>query len=129
MQKALEGLKVIDLAQLMAGPGVSLYLGDQGADVIKIEPLRGDASRHLMTNGFLKENSPIFMVFNRNKRGIALDINTPEGKEILLKLIAQADVLITNIRASVAERQGLDYPALQAVNPRLIYASISGYGT
>lgn len=129
MQKALEGLKVIDLAQLMAGPGVSLYLGDQGADVIKIEPLRGDASRHLATNGFLKENSPIFMVFNRNKRGIALDINTPEGKEILLKLIAQADVLITNIRGSVAERQGLDYPALQAVNPRLVYASISGYGT
>jgi crotonobetainyl-CoA:carnitine CoA-transferase CaiB-like acyl-CoA transferase len=128
MQYALEGLRVIDLAQLMAGPGVSFYLGDQGADVIKVEPRGGDVSRRMASNSFLGENGRTFMVFNRSKRGMTLDIQKPEGKEVLSKLIMQSDVLISNFRNSTALRLGLDYPSVQAMNPRLIYASVTGYG-
>lgn len=113
----------------MAGPGTSVYLGDLGADVIKIEPHKGgDGSRALSTNGYLKENSRMFMAFNRNKRSVALDIHKPEGKKVLLELITRSDVLITNMRPSVVGRLGLGYPTLRELNPRLIYAQISGYG-
>ena len=129
MMKALEGIRVIDQTQALAGPYCSMMLGDMGADVIKIErPGIGDQSR---TWGppFIDTESTYYLAVNRNKRGITLNIASPEGREILYKLIDSADVFMTNI-ATVAslKKNGLDYETLSRRNPRLIYASISGYG-
>jgi crotonobetainyl-CoA:carnitine CoA-transferase CaiB-like acyl-CoA transferase len=130
MASALEGIRVVDLAQHMAGPGTSMYLADQGADVIKIEPPgKGDSARRLGMTAYVRENSRVFMSFNRNKKSITLDVRTPRGQEILHKLIAVADVLVHNLRTSTAERLGLGYDALAAQYPRLIYASVTAYGT
>ncbi len=130
MTYALEGIQVIDLAQMWAGPGVSMYLGDQGAAVIKVEPrLTGDSSRTLGSTPFLAENSLSYMVLNRNKRSVTLDIRTPEGREVLLKLVERADVIIENFRPGVAERLGIGYEDLNRINPRIIYGSVTGYGT
>jgi crotonobetainyl-CoA:carnitine CoA-transferase CaiB-like acyl-CoA transferase len=107
-----------------------MYLGDQGAEVIKIEPWpKGDSSRGSGTNDFLKENSRSFMVLNRNKRSIVVDIRKPQGREIVLKLTKQADVMVGNFRPGAAERLGIGYDTLSAINPRLIYASVTAYGT
>ena len=127
---ALEGIRVIDLSQGQAGPGSSMYLADQGADVIKIEPPRGgDSNRSESNDPVLANNSPRFMVMNRNKRGITLDIRQPQGKSVLFRLLEQTDVFITNIRAQAALRLGIDYEALHKLHPRLIYGHITGYGT
>ncbi len=129
MTAPLCGLKVIDQTQALAGPYCAMMLGDLGADVIKIErPGVGDQSR---TWGppFIGTESTYYLAVNRNKRGMALNITAPAGREILNKLLDGADVFMTNI-ATVAslKKYGLDYETLRARNPRLIYASISGYG-
>lgn len=128
MERALEGIRVIDLSQHLAGPGACMYLADQGADVIKVEPPEGDAARRYLSSAFLRENSPIFLALNRNKRSIALDIQKPSGGAVLTRLIEQADVLIHNLRGGATRKLGLGYPELRRVNPRLIYARISAYG-
>lgn len=128
MEGALSGIRVIDLAQHLAGPGTCMYLADQGADVIKIEPrLTGDASRRGGSR-FTAGNGPTFLVLNRNKRSLTLDIREPRGREVLFKLIEGADVLVHNMRARVARKLGITYDDLRAINPRLVYAHISAFG-
>ena len=124
--KALEGLRVIDLTQAMAAPFCSMNLADMGADVIKVEPptgedmRRGSASR----NG----HSGTFLTINRSKRGITLDLKQPAGVQIIHRLVRTADVFVQNYRPGAARRLGVDYETLAAINPRLIYCSISGFG-
>ena len=124
---ALDGIRVIDQTQVMAGPSCSMLLGDMGADVIKVEPPDGEASR---TQGYelAPGVSAAFVAINRNKRGMTLDLKRDEGVAILKKLAATADILVENYRPGVAERLGVDYETLKAINPRLIYCSISGFG-
>ena len=126
--KPLEGLRVIDLTQAMAGPFCTMNFADMGADVIKIEPPgEGEPTRQL---GAVQKNghSATFMTMNRGKRDLAVDLKRPEGIEIMKRLAATADVFVQNYRPGVAERLGLGYAALAAVNARLIYCSVSGFG-
>lgn len=126
----LEGIKVIEMATYIAAPGAGGILADWGADVIKIEPLSGCPMRYTMKNvgaDHLK-GSPIFDLDNRGKKGIALNTATPEGVEAVKRLVKDADVFLTNVRPGGLERSGLDYAALSAINPRLVYATVSGYG-
>jgi formyl-CoA transferase len=124
---ALAGLRVVDQTQVMAGPSCSMLLADMGADVIKIEPPEGEASRR---QGYqvVPGVSAAFVAINRNKRGITLDLKQPDGVQILKKLVATADVLVENYRPGVARRLGVDYETLKTLNPRLVYCSISGFG-
>jgi len=123
---ALQGLRVIDLTQVMAGPFCSMLLADMGAEVIKVEPLEGEATRH--EREIAPGVSGSFLAVNRGKRGMAVDLKAPEGVAILRRLAAGADVLVENYRPGAAKRLGLDYESLRAVNPRLVYCSISGFG-
>jgi len=126
---AFEGIKVIDTAINYAGPTISTYLADQGADVIKVERRGvGDTSRRSGNTPFLKLNSRHFMAINRGKRSITLDITKPEGQEIIHELARRADVFTDNFRPGVMDRLGMGYAALSALNPRLIYASLTAYG-
>jgi crotonobetainyl-CoA:carnitine CoA-transferase CaiB-like acyl-CoA transferase len=131
MTLALEGIRVVDLARGIAGPTTSMYLGDQGAEVIKIEPPPdGDPSRSGRdASPFLQGNGLGFMVKNRNKKSLLLDIRKAEGRDVLLKLLQTSDVVVVNFREAAGKRLGLDYASLHERNPRLIYASVSGYGT
>ena len=130
MAYALEGIRVLDLAQHVAGPTTSMYLADQGADVIKVEAWpKGDSSRGSNTTAFLKENGRGFMVINRNKRSIVLDIRKPQGNDVLRRLLKDADVIVLNFRRAAAKRLGVDYETLSALNPRLVYATLSAFGT
>lgn len=123
---ALSGTRVLELASYVSGPYAGLLLADLGADVIKIEePERGDPFRGWGENNY----SPTFCGLNRNKRSVALDLGTDEGQTALVRLIATADVLIENYRPGVAERLGFGYDAAQALNPRLVHCSISGFGS
>ena len=123
----LDGLKVVDLTEHMAGPYCTMILADMGADVIKIErPGSGDTSRAMGDGG---ERNPYFRYINRNKKSVTLDYKSPRGKEILLRLVAGADVLVENYRATVMERAGLGWDVLEKTNPRLIYAQLSGFGS
>ncbi|MBI4591594.1 MAG: CoA transferase [Candidatus Rokubacteria bacterium] len=123
----LEGLRVLDLSTQLSGPYCSMLLGDLGADVIKVErPGRGDDARAFPP--FVNGQSAPFMTFNRNKRSLALDLKQPAGREICLALAARADVLLENFRPGTTDRLGLGSTHLEAVNPRLIYCSISGFG-
>ena len=124
----LEGVKVIELATMWAAPGSALYLADQGADVIKLEPPDGDGSRRIFTSRALGNESPSYFAINRNKRAICVDIKTPEGLEIVDKLVAEGDVLIHNYRPATAKRLGVAYERLSKINPRIIYVELSGYG-
>jgi len=123
---ALHGVRVIDATQVMAGPFCAMQLCDMGADVIKVEPPAGDSTRRMA--GARGTDSPSFNAVNRGKRGIVLDLKTPAGREAFTRLAAQADVVVENYRPGVMDALGLGYAALSAVNPRIIYASISGYG-
>ena len=126
--KPLQGIRVIDLTQAMAAPFCTMNLADMGADVIKIEPPgEGEPTRQL---GAAQKNghSATFMTMNRDKRGIAVDLKQPEGVEIVKKLAATADVFVQNYRPGVVKRLGLDYESLKAINARLIYCQISGFG-
>lgn len=125
--KPLQGLKVLDITHMLAGPYCTWMLGLMGADVIKVErPGEGDFARAIAP--FRDDESLYFMSVNRNKRSITLNLKSEEGKKILRDLIAQSDILVENNRAGVMDRLGLGYQDARAINPRLIYASISGYG-
>src|SRR5690606_20209893 len=125
----LSGYKVLDCSIAMAGPFAAQRLGDLGADVIKIEPPGGEWQRHAPAGGLKgKRINVSFLSLNRNKRSLAVDLKSPGGQAVLRELAAQADVFIQNYRPGVAQRLGVDYATLSALNPRLVYASISGYG-
>lgn len=129
MALPLEGIRVLDISQVMAGPFCCMLLGDMGADVIKIEPPEtGDSTRHSMGFRLKGSDSPGFLALNRNKRSITLDLKSDEGRETLYALVKTADVLVENARPGVSGRLGMDYETLRAINPRLVYASISGFG-
>jgi crotonobetainyl-CoA:carnitine CoA-transferase CaiB-like acyl-CoA transferase len=123
---ALDGLRVLDVTQVMAGPFCAMVLADLGADVIKIEPPAGDSTRQMP--GAVDGDSPSFNAVNRGKRSIVLNLKTREGRDIVMRLARMTDILIENYRPGVMEALGLGYDAIHAINPRLIYASISGYG-
>jgi len=120
-------LRVLDQTQVMAGPFCAMLLADMGADVIKIEAPGGETTREMDLEAAPGVSAP-FLAVNRNKRGLVLDLKRAEGVAILKKLVATADILIENYRPGVARRLGVDYPTLAAINARLIYCSISGYG-
>ncbi len=124
----LAGMRVLELAQIMAGPTCGMMLADMGADVIKIEKLPdGDDARGYREPRVNGVSAP-FMMMNRNKRGMALDLKAPQGREILLRMIADADVLTENYRPGALEKLGLSYAVMANVNPGLIYCAVSGYG-
>src|SRR5262244_51840 len=127
MPLALQGMRVLEISQVMAGPFCGLLLADMGADVIKVEKPHGDDSRR-MAPPAINGESVAFMAINRNKRGLCLDLRTAEGNEIFCKLAARADVLIENFRPGTMDKLGLGYEHLSAINPALIYCSISGFG-
>jgi crotonobetainyl-CoA:carnitine CoA-transferase CaiB-like acyl-CoA transferase len=126
----LAGVKVVDVAINYAGPATSMYLADQGADVIKIERrITGDTSRRSGNTPFLQLNSRHFMAINRGKRSITVDIRKPDGQEIVRELAKRADVFVENFRPPVMDRLGIGYAALSAINPRLIYGSLTAFGS
>jgi len=124
--RALAGVRVVDLTQVMAGPFCAMQLCDMGADVIKVEPPEGDSTRRM--SGAAGSDSHSFNAVNRGKRGIVLDLRSTLAREVCLRLIRRADVVIENFRPGVMRRFGLDYETLAPASPGLIYASISGYG-
>ena len=126
----LQGLLVVDLSQFLSGPSATLRLADLGARVIKVErPGSGDICRTLyLTDTDLGGDSTLFHAINRNKESLALDLKRPEDMAALQRLVARADVLVQNFRPGVIERLGLGYEQARALNPRLVYAGISGYG-
>ncbi|WP_030258387.1 CaiB/BaiF CoA-transferase family protein [Streptacidiphilus jeojiense] len=123
----LEGLRVIDLTTFLSGPSATQLLGDLGADIIKVESLDGDSSRAIV-GPTVEGESAYFLANNRNKRGIAVDLKTPRGLDVLMRLIAGADIVIENFRPGVTARLGLDPETVTAGQPALIWASISGFG-
>jgi formyl-CoA transferase len=125
-QGALSGIRVLDVTQVMAGPFCTMLLADFGADVVKIEPPGGDSTRAVP--GGSGTDSPSFNAVNRGKRSAVVNLKTAGGRETLQRLAQTADILVENYRPGVVATLGLDFPSLHALNPRLIYASISGYG-
>ncbi|MDP6831795.1 MAG: CoA transferase [Alphaproteobacteria bacterium] len=128
---ALDGLKVIDLTQMLAGPFCSMLLADQGAEVIKVEPLDGDMTR--FSGPFHADDQEqhfggYFQSINRNKKSIAIDLKSAEGKEIFRRLVKDADILLENFRLGTMDRLDLSYEALAEINPRLVYGAIRGFG-
>ena len=124
----LAGMRVLELAQIMAGPTAGMMLADMGADVVKVEKLPGgDDSRGYREPRVNGVSAP-YLILNRNKRGIALDLKRPRGREVLLRLVRDADVLTENYRRGTLEKLGLGYDVLAGENPGLIYCAISGYG-
>jgi crotonobetainyl-CoA:carnitine CoA-transferase CaiB-like acyl-CoA transferase len=125
---ALDGVRIVDLTRHMAGPYATALLTDYGADVIKVESSgRGDPSRETGTANYAGE-SALYLMWNRGKRSIALDLHQPASIEVVLRLVAQADVFVENYRPGVADAMGLSYKALSAVNPALLYVSVTGFG-
>lgn len=128
MKKALDGIKVLDLSRALAGPYCTMMLADMGAEVIKVEmPGTGDDSR-AWGPPFVEGESAYFMSINRNKKSITLDMKGSKAIEIIMKLIKGSDVLVENFRPGAMERLGLAYQQVKAMNPRLVYCSISGFG-
>ncbi|MBI2178848.1 MAG: CoA transferase [Candidatus Tectomicrobia bacterium] len=128
MAKPLEGVRILDLSTLLAGPFGSMILADLGADVIKIElPGREDQSRHMPPH-YVGATSAYFIAFNRGKRSLALDLKDGEGYGVFLELVKRSDVVYDNFRPGVIERLRADYETLRKVNPRIISASVTGYG-
>ena len=121
-----EGLRVIEFTHMVMGPTCGMVLADLGAEVIKVEPIghgrHGDGTRQLLGSG-----AGFFPMFNRNKKSIALDLQTPEGKEAVLRLIATADVVSENFKPGTMKKLGLDYESLKAINPSLVYVSHKGF--
>ena len=124
----LAGMKVIELAQIMAGPTCGMLLADMGADVIKVERIPGGDDTRRMNRPEVNGESAAFMAMNRNKRGIALDLKRPAAREALKRMVARCDVVTENYRRGTMEKLGFGYDALREVHPGLIYCSISGYG-
>src|SRR5260370_914413 len=128
MEAVPSDVVVIDLSRVLAGPYCTMILGDLGATIIKVEqPGKGDDTRSFGPP-YIAGESAYYMGLNRNKRSILLDFSTPEGKQRLLNLVSTATVLVENFRPGTLGRQGLGYEDLRAINPGLIYCSISGYG-
>jgi crotonobetainyl-CoA:carnitine CoA-transferase CaiB-like acyl-CoA transferase len=123
---ALDGLLVLDLTTFLSGPYCTMMLGDLGAEVIKVERPEGDEARRMPP--FVEERSQPFALWNRNKRSIALDLKSPADAALLWRLVGRADVLVENFRPGALARAGFGWPALHAANPRLVLASISGFG-
>src|SRR5258708_1078683 len=128
MNGALKGIKVVELAQIMAGPTCGMLLADMGADVIKVEKLPGGDDTRSYTEPSIHGESAAFMILNRNKRGIAVNLKKPGGLEVVKRLLAGADVVTENYRKGTLEKLGLGYDVLEKLNPRLIYCAVSGYG-
>lgn len=131
MSKPLEGVKVVDLTYYVAGPGTARILADWGADVIKVEPPSGEPGRTTsLTLGMpaCDEIDPYFGVYNTNKRDIALNLKSDEGKAILDKMLAEANVFVTSFRPGALERLGLDYETMSSKHPHIVWASINGFG-
>jgi len=129
MGSALTGIRVIDLTNNQAGPSCGQILAWLGADVIKVEePRKGDVARQSLSDR-PDADSLFFLTFNANKRSLTLDLKNPQGKDIFRRLLVTADVLLENFGPGVLERLGFDYPTLKQFNPRLVYASIKGFGT
>ncbi|QQP93271.1 CoA transferase (plasmid) [Skermanella sp. TT6] len=127
MTTPLDGIRVVDLTRVLSGPFCTMLLGDMGAEVIKVEPENGDPVRE---QGTIREGlSWYFASFNRNKKSIALDLYSEEGKEILARLIATADVLVENFRPGVLAKMGFGPERLEEINPRLVTCSVNGYGS
>jgi crotonobetainyl-CoA:carnitine CoA-transferase CaiB-like acyl-CoA transferase len=118
----LRGIKVIEFTHMVMGPTAGVILGDLGADVIKVEPLKGDNTRRLTGSG-----AGYFPMYNRNKRSIALDLKNEKGREIALQLIQSADIVLENFRPGTMAKLGLDYDSLKSTHPRLIYCSLKGF--
>ena len=131
MFRPLEGVKVIDLTYFVAGPGAAKVLADWGADVIKVEPPFGDPGRTTgaqMSAPIREDCNPWYSAYNSNKRGLALNLKTQEGKDILYKLLETANVFVSSYRTGALKRLGLDYETLHAAYPHLIWAQVNGYG-
>lgn len=125
----LAGYRVVDCSIAMAGPFAAQRLGDLGADVVKVEPTTGEWQRHASAGGAVgNEINVSFLSLNRNKRSLALDLKHDEGRAALYELVRTADVFLQNYRPGVAARLGVDYESLRAINPSIVYVSISGYG-
>ena len=122
----LEGVRIIDLTSMVSGPMGAMMLADQGAEVIKVEPIAGEQLRHMAAphNGV----NPVFYSCNRGKKSLAIDLKSKEGKQILVKLIKDSDVLMQNFRPGTTDRMGFGYEAMKKINPNLVYLSISGFG-
>ena len=124
MSGPLSGFKVLDMSRVLAGPAATVLLADQGADVIKVEPLRGDVVRAMGGGGV----TPGFVTANRGKRSIALDLKTPEGIAVVKRLAEDADVFVQNFRPGAIDGMGLGEPVIREINPKIIYVSMSGFG-
>ena len=124
----LEGVKVLDLTQIMAGPYCAMTLGDMGADVVKVEKPNGGDDARRMGPPFIKGESAAFLGINRNKRSVVVDMRTDDGREIVQELARRSDILIQNFRPGSLERMGLGYEQVREINPAIIYCTISGFG-
>ena len=126
----LKGMKVVDFSSYIAAPTCAKLLGEYGAEVIRIEPKISDSVRFVASQvyGCTDGTNPLYDVINGNKRQICLDTRSPEGKEVLHRLIADADVFVSNLREAQAKRQGIDFETLHAKYPKLVYANVTGYG-
>ena len=128
MSAALNGIRIVDLTQHLAGPFCTMLLADMGAEVIKVEPPWGDASRSSPQYPAVEGQNSYYMFVNRNKKSIVLDLKSEKAVEVLKALVRASDVVVENFRPSVMDRLGIGYAALRETNPRIIYASISGFG-
>ncbi|HOJ52508.1 MAG TPA: CaiB/BaiF CoA-transferase family protein [Syntrophales bacterium] len=126
MKKALEGIRICDLSHVLAAPTTSMLLADLGAEVIHIEPPRGDDAREF--GPFIKDQSAYFISINRNKKSVVLDLKQEEGKQVLRDFVKVSDVVLENFRPGTMEKLGFGYEELKKINPRIIYASICGFG-
>ena len=128
MSGPLAGVKVLELAQIMAGPTCGMMLADLGADVIKVERVPGGDDTRRMDRPSVNGESASFMAMNRNKRGIALNLKLPAAQDALKRMAARADVVTENYRQGTMEKLGVGYESLRKINPAIIYCSISGFG-
>jgi formyl-CoA transferase len=124
----LNGIRVLDVSQVMAGPFACMMLADMGADVIKVEPPTGDQTRGAMGFKMKGPDSMGFLNMNRNKRSVTLDLKSEEGREAFYALAKTADVIVENYRPGAVKRLGIDYDSIKAINPKIVYVSISGFG-
>ncbi|MEQ1660417.1 MAG: CoA transferase, partial [Hylemonella sp.] len=124
----LAGLRVLELTQIMSGPTCGQLLADMGADVIKVEKLPGGDDARAYRDPLVNGVSAPFMMMNRNKRGIAIDLKHADGKAVLLRMVKDSDVLVENFRGGTLDKLGLGYEVLSKANPGLIYCAITGYG-
>jgi crotonobetainyl-CoA:carnitine CoA-transferase CaiB-like acyl-CoA transferase len=126
----LEGIKVVEMATYIAAPAAGGMLADWGADVIKIEPLGGCPMRNFFATAMTDDypDNPVFALDNRGKRAVSINTSTQEGADLVRQIIADADVFITNVRPAQLEKQGLDFASLNKINPKMVYASVTGFG-